>query len=67
MPSLRYFGPAALGSMIVALLVNYQWATPAETRLATVTPASPEMMQLLRDEHGLVADMLKGQIADGKW
>jgi hypothetical protein len=67
MPSLGYIGPAALGSMILALLVSYQWTTPAETRLATVTPASTEMMQLLRDEHGLVADMLKVQIADGKW
>jgi hypothetical protein len=67
MPSLRYFGPAALGSVIVASLVSYQWAAPAETRFATVTPASPEMMQLLREEHGLVANMLKVQIADGKW
>jgi hypothetical protein len=66
-PSLGYFGAAALGSMIVALLLSYQWAVPGETRLATVAPAPPEMMRLLRDEHGLVADMLKVQIANGKW
>jgi hypothetical protein len=67
MPLLRYVGAAALGSMIVALLLNHQWAVPAGTGLATVTPASPEMMQLLRDEHGLAAAMLKVQIAHGQW
>jgi hypothetical protein len=34
--------------------------------LVKVTPASPEMMQLLRDEHSLIADMLKLQIANEK-
>ena len=47
--------------------LSYQWGHTAEERLVTVTPASPEMMQLLRDEHGLIADMLKVQIAKGKW
>jgi len=67
MPSLRYFGTAVLGSVIAGLLLSYQWGHTAEERLVTVTPASPEMMQLLRDEHGLIADMLKVQIAKGKW
>jgi hypothetical protein len=31
-----------------------------------VTLASPEMMQLLRDEHGLMEDMLKVQMANEK-
>jgi hypothetical protein len=44
-------------------------AAPAQQsrlRLVRVTPASPEMMQLLRDEYGLMADMIKVQIANEK-
>ena len=32
--------------------------------LVRVTPASPAMMEVLRDEHGLIADMVKVQIAN---
>jgi hypothetical protein len=63
MPSLPYFG----SSVIAGLLLSYQWGRAAEEHLVTATPVSPEMMQLLRDEHGLIADMLKVQIAKGKW
>ncbi len=35
----------------------------ADPPLLKVTPASPEMMQLLRDEHRLIAKMVKLQIA----
>jgi hypothetical protein len=67
MPSLTFLGTAALASMIAGVLVSFEWGrnTP-ESRLVKVTPASPEMMQLLRDEHGLIADMLKVQIANEK-
>jgi hypothetical protein len=58
---------AVLGSVIAGLLPSYQWGRAAEERSVTAIPASPEMMQLLRDEHGLIADMLKVQIAKGKW
>jgi hypothetical protein len=58
-PSLRFLGTALLGGAIAALLLSYQWGHAAEPPLVKVTPASPEMMQLLRDEHGLVGDMLK--------
>jgi hypothetical protein len=60
MPSLRFL----LGSAVAALLLSYvAWGHTAEVPFVRVTPAPPEMMQLLRDEHGLVADMLKVQIA----
>jgi hypothetical protein len=64
MPSLRFLSSAVLGSAVAALLLSYvEWGHTAETPLVSVSPASPEMMQLLRDEHGLVADMLRVQIA----
>ena len=66
LPSLRFFGTAVLASAIVALLLSYQWGHAAEPPLAKMTPASPQMMQLLRDEHSLIADMLKLQIANEK-
>jgi hypothetical protein len=63
LPSLRLLGTAALGSAVAALLLSYvAWGHTAEAPLVRVTAASPEMMQLLRDEHGLVADMLKLQM-----
>jgi hypothetical protein len=42
--------------------MNGQWGRAAEPP-AFPTPASLEMMQLLRDEHGLVTDMVKAQLA----
>ena len=64
MPSSTFLGAAALASVIAGALVSYEWGRTAESRLVRVTPASPEMMQLLRDEHGLMADMLKAQVAN---
>jgi hypothetical protein len=64
LPSLRFVGTAVLASAIAALLLSYQWGHAAEPPLVKVTPASLEMMQLLRDEHGSVANMLKLQIAN---
>jgi hypothetical protein len=45
------------------LLLSYQWGHTADPPLLKVTPASPEMMQLLRNEHRLIANMVKLQIA----
>jgi hypothetical protein len=59
-----FLGAAAFASVIVAALVSYEWDHTTESRLVRVTPASPAMMQLLRDEHGLIADMLKAQVAN---
>ena len=64
MPSSTFLGAAALASVIAGALVSYEWDHTAKSRLVRVTPASPAMMQLLRDEHGLVADMLKAQVAN---
>jgi hypothetical protein len=55
-----FLGAAALASVIAGVLVSYEWGHTAESRLVRITPASPEMMQLLRDE---LADMLKVQLA----
>jgi hypothetical protein len=66
MPSSTFLGAAALASVIAGALVSYEWSYTAESRLVTITPASTEMMQLLRDEHGLMADMLKAQVANEK-
>ena len=64
MPALRFLGTAILvGSVIAGVPLTYQWGHAAEPPLVKVTPASPEMMQLLRDEHGLVREMLKVQNA----
>jgi len=49
------------GSLTMFLMAN-QWGHAAEPPAYPV-PATPEMMQLLRDEHDLVADMIKGQLA----
>ena len=62
MPTLRFLGTATLGGTVISgVLMSYQWGQAAEPPLVKVTPASPEMMQLLRDEHGLARDMLKVQ------
>ena len=45
------------------LLLSSQWAR-AEAPRIQATPASLEMMQLLRDEHQLIAEMVKAQLAN---
>jgi hypothetical protein len=66
MPALRFLGTAVLvASVIAGIPLSLQWGHAAEPPVVKVTPASPGMMQLLRDEHGLVGDMLKVQNARG--
>jgi hypothetical protein len=66
MPSLKFLSMAVLGGSVIAgVLLSYQWGQAAEPPLVKVTLASPEMMQLLRDEHALARDMLKAQNARG--
>jgi hypothetical protein len=62
----RFLSTAALASLMGGVLLSYQWGHGAGPSMAQVTPASPEMMQLVRDEHGLVATMLKAQLAAEK-
>jgi hypothetical protein len=60
--------PASLASVIgAALLAHYQFGHPAVpaggmTAVATA-PASPEMLQLVRDEHDLIRNFLLAQQA----
>ena len=53
-------GLVAVG--LTGFVMASQWGYAAE-RPAYPVPASPEMMQLVRDEHDLVADMIKAQLA----
>ena len=49
----------ALVSLVGGLLLGYQWGQPADASIVKALPASLEMMQLLRDEHLLIANMLE--------
>jgi hypothetical protein len=73
----RFFGklasdvlPAALASLLGGMLftqVQFQigrMSAPAAT--AQVVPASPEMMAMLRDEHGQIASFVKAKVASEK-
>ena len=53
-------GLVAVG--LTGFVMASQWGYAAEPPAYPV-PATPEMMQLLRDEHDLVADMIKAQLA----
>jgi hypothetical protein len=72
----RFFGkivldilPAALASVIGGFLfTQYQFGHALASRAATeqVTPASAEMMAMVRDEHAMMMDYLKSQMAAEK-
>ena len=70
----RFFGklihdilPAALASLLGGFLItHFELNRPPEPVTVKVTPASPEMMQLLRDEHGLIVDLVKTEVAKEK-
>jgi hypothetical protein len=54
--------PAALASLIGGLVFTHFQLGRAPGPVTTqVLPASPEMMQLLRDEHGLILNYVKAQ------
>jgi len=53
-------GLVAVG--LTAFVTASPWGHAAEPSAYPV-PATPEMMQLVRDEHDLVADMIKAQLA----
>ena len=56
MPALDRFLGTALASLIGGFLLSYQWRYLAAPLLVKAAPASPEMMQLLRDEHRQIVD-----------
>jgi hypothetical protein len=75
MPLLRrFFGkvihdilPAALASLLGGFLItHFQLNRVPEPVTVPVARASPEMMQLLRDEHGLIVNFVKAQVANEK-
>ncbi len=67
----RFFGklvldilPAALASVIGGFLfTQYHIVHTAQPQLVDVQPASPEMMAMVRDEHALIINYLKAQMA----
>ena len=48
------------------LITHFQLNRPPEPVTVPVAHASPEMMQLLRDEHGLIGSFVKARIANEK-
>jgi hypothetical protein len=60
--------PAALASVIGGFLFTQYQSGHAVTRTVTeqVTPASAEMMAMVRDEHAMMMDYLKSQMAAEK-
>jgi hypothetical protein len=60
--------PAALASVIGGFLFTqyHLGRSPEHPALVQVTPASDEMMQIVRDEHTLIVDYLKAQMAAEK-
>ncbi len=62
----RLLTTVMLAGVISGLLLSNQWdrrVEPLRVQASRATPASPEMMRLLRDEHDLAADMVKAQLA----
>jgi len=59
----RFLATGALASVIGAFLLSNPWSRPAGPPLARASRSSPQMMQLMRDEHGLVESMVKAQVA----
>jgi hypothetical protein len=61
----RLLTAVVFASVFGGLLLGNQWdlrAGPLQVGAGRADPASPEMMRLLRDEHGLVAEMVKAQL-----
>ena len=68
----RFFGklvhdilPAALASVLGGFLITHFQLNRVPVTVP-VAHASPEMMQLLRDEHGLIVDFVKAQVESEK-
>ncbi len=59
----RLLSTVMLASVGVLLFLSSQWVRTAEAPRVRATPASLEMMQLLHDEHQLVGEMVRAQLA----
>jgi hypothetical protein len=58
--------PAALASLVGGFLLTHYGLGRAPVPAAQAAPATAEMMQLLRDEHGLIVNFLKAEMASEK-
>lgn len=59
--------PAVLASVIGGFLfTQYHFGHAGPPQLVAVQPASPEMLAMVRDEHALIMDYLKAQMAAEK-
>jgi hypothetical protein len=59
----RLLTPGILASVVGGLFLSSQWDRILAPSLGQATLASSEMMQLLREEHDSVAEMVKVQLA----
>ncbi len=62
----RLLTTVMFATVVGGLLLSNQWdlrVEPLRVQANRAAPASLEMMRLLRDEHDLVADMVKAQLA----
>jgi hypothetical protein len=59
----RLLTTGLLAAVIGGLLWSSQWHRTIKSSPSQVTTALPGMMQLVRDEHDLVADMVRTQLA----
>jgi hypothetical protein len=59
----RLLTSVMLASVGGLLFLSSHWVRTAEAPRVQATPASLEMMQLLHDEHQLVGEMVKAQLA----
>jgi hypothetical protein len=59
----RLLTAVMLASVGGLLLSSSYWMRAEAPRLQAVTPASLEMMQLLHDEHQLIGETVKAQLA----
>jgi hypothetical protein len=58
----RFVTVGVVAVALTGFVMASQWGYAAEPPGYPVPP-TPEMMQLVRDEHNLVADMIKAQLA----
>jgi hypothetical protein len=59
----RLLTTGLLAMVIGGLLLSSQWHRTIKLSPSQATKAPPGMMQLVRDEHDLVADMVRTQLA----
>ena len=59
----RFLSTAVLASVLGGLLLSFEWIYAAGPPMVQATPASLEMMRVLRDEHSLMANIVRAQLS----